>query len=187
MEYEKAMRISDQSKSDYERASNFNELSSGSKLKKKYDTDRKKAESMEKKYRRTIDKGKILENRLFDSEMPEILNEFEQIERKRLYTIKGSMEAFKKCYLDSIPSIESICKKMQVALDNINPDGDVNDFINDKKSGKEKDAQRFEFEPFSPQVFFYYYHHLSLLIITIIIVVLSCVSVFFYIVSIKFV
>ena len=145
------MRIHDQSKSDYERASNFNEISNGSKLKKKMDVDRKKAESMERKYRRAIDKGKILENRLFDSEMPEILSEFEQIERKRLTTVKTSIDSFKKTHFDTIASVDMICKKMNTSIDSISPDGDVNDFIKEKKTGKDKNSQRIEFEPFSTQ------------------------------------
>ena len=145
------MRVYDQSKADAERAANLNELYNSTKVKKKVESDKKRAESAEKKYRRQVQKTQQLETKLFDTEMPRILSDFEDMERTRIATMKSSMEAFSRSYLDFIPTLEGCCSNINTHVQSIDPDGDVNQFILDKRTGKHKETHRTEFEEYNPQ------------------------------------
>jgi len=150
-EYEKCMRVLDQSKADYERAQNLNELYNSTKVKKKLDGDKKKADSAEKRYRRAVTKTQNLEVKLFDTEMPQILSSFENMERTRISTIKNSLTAFSMSQQDTIPQLQEICSTISQEVDKIQPDADVDQFILDKRSGRVKQCSRTEYEEYSSQ------------------------------------
>lgn len=145
------MRVFDQSKADAERAANLNELYNSTKVKKKVESDKRRAEAAEKKYRRTVQKTQQLETKLFDTDMPRILSEFEEMERTRVSTMKSSLEAFSRSYLDFVPLLENCCENINNHVLQIDADGDVNQFILDKKTGKDKETHRTEFEEYNPQ------------------------------------
>jgi hypothetical protein len=150
-EYEKSMRVLDQSKAENERAQNLNELYNSTKVKKKLEMDKKKSESCEKRYRRAVEKTQKLEVKLFDTEMPKILSDFEQMERTRISTIKSCLQAFSGSHEGMIPQLTEICSSMNQQIDTIQPDTDVDQFILDKRTGKNKHTSRTEYEDYNPQ------------------------------------
>lgn len=150
-DYEKAMRVYDQTKSDNERAANLNELYNSTKVKKKLETDKKRAEIAEKKYRRAVDKSQQLETKLFDTEMPRIMTEFEDMERTRVATIRSSLESFSRTYLDMMPLLDNVCSNIDSHVKSIDADGDVDQFILSKRTGRDKETHRTQFEEYNSQ------------------------------------
>ena len=145
------MRVYDQSKADAERAANLNELYNSTKVKKKLESDKKRAESAERRYRRAVKKTQGLETKLFDTDMPRIMSEFEDMERTRVATMRSSLEAFSHSYLDLMPLIEAVCHSIDTHIQGIDSNADINQFILDKRTGKDKETHRTEFEEYSSQ------------------------------------
>ena len=141
----------DQSKADHDRAANLNELYNSTRVKKKLETDKKKVESCERRYRKAVEKQQQLEAKMFDTEMPQIMSEFQEMERTRVDTIRTALESFSKTYLEFLPGLESVCSNMNQHVQSIDSSSDIRQFITDKRTGKDKNHQRTEFEAYNPQ------------------------------------
>ncbi len=135
--YEKARKKQYDAKDEYERASFSANTNPKIKeqLAKKVQAEHKAADKLDTGYAEQVSKLQELQVKCYETEVPAILAEFEKLERARITSVMGALQA----YLDleqKLPKLaEESMARMVGSVQAIDVDGDIQEFIRSSKSG----------------------------------------------------
>eukprot|EP01100_Stratorugosa_tubuloviscum_P002506 TRINITY_DN1583_c4_g1_i1.p1 TRINITY_DN1583_c4_g1~~TRINITY_DN1583_c4_g1_i1.p1 ORF type:complete len:596 (+),score=287.24 TRINITY_DN1583_c4_g1_i1:53-1840(+) len=115
---------------------------------KKLAAENKKVEQADSQYQASVSAMKDLEARFFDSEMPRILSDLENLEKTRRNIIKNAFDSYHSIYRMLTPDASNL-EKLKSKITSIKPEIDITQFIEQNKTRKEK-APRTEYEPWNP-------------------------------------
>ena len=113
--------------------------------------DAKKSTTCDKKYKESVDACRTLQDKYYDQEMPRILRESQAMEETRLERQKLVWNAYVELQRSVSPEILSSCDLMSTLIDAVDPKGDLDSFVQEKKSN-ESPPDRVVYEPYSPEV-----------------------------------
>eukprot|EP00005_Dracoamoeba_jomungandri_P002916 CAMPEP_0174255746 /NCGR_PEP_ID=MMETSP0439-20130205/5054_1 /TAXON_ID=0 /ORGANISM="Stereomyxa ramosa, Strain Chinc5" /LENGTH=529 /DNA_ID=CAMNT_0015338067 /DNA_START=28 /DNA_END=1617 /DNA_ORIENTATION=+ len=117
------------------------------KLNKKLIAETKNAEGADDQYRKSVERQVSVEGRMYDSEMPQILRDFQSMESRRINLLKNTFSAFEKAQSQIPPVWKQSCEAIADSVSKIEPDKDIQLFIQQTKTGQQPPG-RTEYEPY---------------------------------------
>jgi len=127
------------------------EVSSNPKVTKKLNAEKKNAEKADDDYKKQITALQDLENRFYDTEMPQILREIEQLEKERIEKVAAALNSFVKAQ-SAIHVVEkSTVEAIDRIVSEIDAESDNQTFISSTSTRQNK-PPRTIYEPYDSAV-----------------------------------
>jgi hypothetical protein len=150
--FEQCRKKQDEAQEQYEKESFANANSAAAKkLASKVATESKSAAEADQQYTKGVQALKALQEKAYDSELPKILDELEDLERNRMSSMKGYLEKYVELQAKIPPESQQSCTKMQNAVNAVNIGGDLDGFVAQTKTGKHK-PPKVEYEPYDSKL-----------------------------------
>eukprot|EP01087_Luapelamoeba_hula_P008905 TRINITY_DN2266_c1_g1_i1.p1 TRINITY_DN2266_c1_g1~~TRINITY_DN2266_c1_g1_i1.p1 ORF type:complete len:505 (+),score=129.05 TRINITY_DN2266_c1_g1_i1:107-1621(+) len=123
------------------------DAANAAKIQKKLGADQKTSEKADEGYKKAIDKLKVMETKFYDTDLPQILREYESMELARLRVLKEVMHNFADAQAAVPPSEKAACDGMKSRVEAISVDADMQLFTSQTKTGQPKPA-RVQYHPY---------------------------------------
>eukprot|EP01091_Cochliopodium_minus_P019094 TRINITY_DN7919_c0_g1_i1.p1 TRINITY_DN7919_c0_g1~~TRINITY_DN7919_c0_g1_i1.p1 ORF type:complete len:466 (-),score=183.44 TRINITY_DN7919_c0_g1_i1:104-1501(-) len=146
--YEKLRRKQYESKEEYDKSAYNNNNSQKKNLEKKLGTETKTADKADTTYQESIQKQQELEVKCWQTEVPSVISELEEIEKLRIECVKGALENYINLERGFPPLLTEACEKINQLVTSINSSADIQLFVDQKKTGKQK-PQLTAYEPYN--------------------------------------
>ena len=105
---------------------------------KKLGTETKTADKADTVYSESVEKLRELETKCFQTEVPSIISEMEDIEKQRIECVKSSLESYVNLERGFPPLLTEACEKINQLVSSINSSSDLQLFSDQKKTGKQR-------------------------------------------------
>ena len=108
------------------------------KLAKKLGAETKKADAADSAYQESVQKQQELETKCWHTEVPSAVAELEEIEKLRVECMKSAFENYINLERGFPPILTEGCEKISLLVSAINASADVQLFVDQKKTSKQK-------------------------------------------------
>eukprot|EP01104_Vermistella_antarctica_P013773 TRINITY_DN4222_c0_g2_i1.p1 TRINITY_DN4222_c0_g2~~TRINITY_DN4222_c0_g2_i1.p1 ORF type:complete len:508 (-),score=126.78 TRINITY_DN4222_c0_g2_i1:184-1707(-) len=143
--FERDRKKQDESQDDYDKAQPQSKQID--KLAKKLQGAIKDAQAADKKYTDSVSHLNETQTRFQDTEMPKILDDLEEMERRRINTFKQCFFAISNAHEEMVPVLSNSIANEKKSAEDISDENDLREFVTTTKSGKSK-PDKCEYEPY---------------------------------------
>jgi len=123
------------------------------KLSAKASQQKEKGQSLDEEYKTSIKTANEIQDNFYSSQMPKILDELQQIEVERIEVIKQSINKLIELNRNMPQNFQTFAKALENEVNSIDGVADINDFIEENKSGNTEKPSPMEYEPYGTSSF----------------------------------
>jgi len=123
------------------------------KLSLKASQQKEKGQLSDEEYKTSIKTANEIQDNFYNSQMPKILDELQQIEVERIEVIKQSINKLIEVNRNMPQNFQTFAKALENEVNSIDGVADINDFIEENKSGNIEKPSPMEYEPYGTNSF----------------------------------